>query len=117
LGHIARSKTYPIAVKTAPANPANRKRIIGVLGGGGGISVIDALFVALSTGIGLNGHGERIRAPASSSIDAFRRERAKFFLTSKIDAYQGASCRLRAIAATRKQSGLCVEDLWRALLE
>jgi hypothetical protein len=38
-------------------------------------------------------------------------------LTSKIDAYQGASCRLRAIAATRKQSGLCVEDLWRALLE
>jgi hypothetical protein len=60
-------------------------------------------LVALSTGIGLNGHGERIRAPASSSIDAFRRERAKIFLTSKIDAYQGASCRLGAIAATRKQ--------------
>jgi hypothetical protein len=33
----------------------------------------------------------------------FRRERAKIFLTSKIDAYQGASCRLGAIAVTRKQ--------------
>jgi hypothetical protein len=35
----ARCTTYPTAVNTAPAKAANNKRIIGVSGGGGGMSV------------------------------------------------------------------------------
>ena len=45
----ARCTTYPTAVNTAPAKAANTKRIIGVSGGGGGMSV---RLLALATGLG-----------------------------------------------------------------